>query len=92
MPVLTAKGILMAVVIPTAFVVVSLALAALQVQVMLSVARQVYSSGFRSVLTPAFWNRKTGHWTERIMLGEVVVVPVDEAALVDEEKVFAPCQ
>lgn len=82
----------MAVVIPAAFGVVLLAHAALQVQMVLSLARYVYFSGFRSVLTPAFWNRKTGHWTERIMLGEVVVVPLDEAALVDEEKVFAPCQ
>lgn len=65
-------------IIPAAFALVFLALAALQMQAVISIARHVYFYGERELLTLAFWNRKTGHWTERIVLGETAVPMMDD--------------
>jgi hypothetical protein len=80
--------VLKAVVITAAFIIVVLALAALHVQFVASVARHVHLFGHRAIFQLTFWNRKTGHWTERIVLGETVIVALDPASLMDEEKML----
>lgn len=78
--------------IPVAFGVSILAVTALQAQITRSILGHVFVVGTRkSIFSSTFWNRRTGHWTEHITLGEMAkeyTVNVSIKEVEEEEEVW----